>query len=90
MPRRSSRSSTTAVFSFLTIVSSPPDEIRDDLQVLDDAFLKYVDAVAGLDPGNLDREALEKLQKPKPWNEIDQQKIRQAAQNIAAWARENC
>jgi hypothetical protein len=79
-----------AVFSFLTIVSRPPDEIRDDLLVLDDAFLKYVDAVAGLDPGNLDRKALEKLQKPTPWNEIDQQKIRQAAHNITAWVRENC
>jgi hypothetical protein len=50
-----------AAFTFLAIVSRPPDEIRDDLLVLDDAFLKYVDAVADLDIGNLDPKVLKKL-----------------------------
>jgi hypothetical protein len=80
------------VFSFLTIVSKPPEEIRDDLQVLDKAFWKYVNAIGDtdIDLANLDQEALAKLQKPKPWNQIDQQKIQQASQNITAWTRENC
>ena len=81
-----------AVFTFLTIVSKPPDEIRDDLLVLDNAFMKYVDAIANtdIDLAKLDPEALAKLQKPKPWNRSDQQKIQQASQNITAWTRENC
>lgn len=73
-----------AVFSFLTIVASVPDEIRDDLQVLDAAYFKYVDALAGVDPANLDRELQEKLTA-----EIDQQKVTQASQNIAAWVQAN-
>jgi hypothetical protein len=80
-----------AIFSLLNIVPGAPDEIRDDLQVLDDAFSKYLDAVAGVDLGNLDQEALEKLQHPSI--EIDQQKVMQASQNISAWVQtvqKNC
>jgi hypothetical protein len=62
------------------------------LQVLDKAFWKYVNAIGDtdIDLANLDQDALAKLQKPKPWNQIDQQKIQQASQNINAWTRENC
>jgi hypothetical protein len=79
-----------AVFSALAIHPGAPDEIRDDLQVLDDAFLRYVDAVADADLGNLDQEALEELQKPKTWKKSEQQKIQRASQNVSAWAQEKC
>lgn len=79
-----------AVFSFLSIFPDAPAEIRDDLQVLDHAFSKYLDAIGDGDLGQLDQEAIEKLQKPNPWTRSDKQKIRQASQNIAAWAREEC
>jgi hypothetical protein len=43
-----------------------------------------------VDLGNLDQEALEKLQKPKPWTESNKRKIRRASQNITAWAGGKC
>ena len=73
-----------AVFRFLNLVGGAPDEIRDDINVLDDAFQKYVDAVADLDlpPGNLDQTALEKLDQ-KSLEKLDQkalEKLDQEAQ----------
>jgi hypothetical protein len=73
-----------AVFRFLNLVGGAPDEIRDDIDVLDDAFQKYVDAVADLDlpPGNLDQKALEKLDQ-KALEKLDQkalEKLDQEAQ----------
>jgi len=79
-----------AVFSVLTSVPDAPDEIRDDLQVLDDAFSKYVDAVAGVDVAKLDQEPLEKQLQKKLSTEIDLQRVTQASQNISAWVPENC
>jgi hypothetical protein len=65
-----------AVFRFLNLVGGAPDEIRDDINVLDDAFQKYVDAVADLDlpPGNLDQKALEKLDQ-KALEKLDQKAL---------------
>jgi hypothetical protein len=60
------------------------------LSGLDDTFSRYLDAIADVDLGNLDQEALEKLQKPKPWTESNKRKIRRASQNITAWAGGKC
>jgi hypothetical protein len=75
-------------FQVLDLASSPPDEIGDDVHVLADASSKFVDAIAGVDLSNLDQESLEKLQ--EFWTGIDQQRVKQASQNISAWVRKTC
>jgi hypothetical protein len=75
-------------FQLLEIGSRPPDEIRDDVHVLADASSKFVDAISGVDLTNLDQESLENLQ--EFWAGIDQQRVRQASQNISAWVQEIC
>src|SRR4030095_10443850 len=50
-----------AVFRYLDLLGGAPDEIRGDIQVLDDAWQKYVDAIAAWDPEKLDQKALKKL-----------------------------
>jgi hypothetical protein len=82
-----------AAFRFLDLVSRVPIEIRADVRVLDNAFLKYVDVISNLEvpEGNLDRKTLEKFQHPSI--DIDVHKIRQASQNISAWVQrmqKNC
>ncbi len=86
-----------AFFRYVGIVGGAPDEIRGDMQVLDDAFQKYVDAFAAWEPANLDqagkldRKALEKLQHPQPPTiDIDEHRVKQASQNITAWVQETC
>jgi len=79
-----------AIFSFLAIVPEAPDEIRDDLRVLDDALTKYVDAIIGADFTKLDQETLDQQLQTKLSTEIDLQRVTQASQNISAWVRESC
>jgi hypothetical protein len=81
-----------AAFRFLDLVSRVPIEIRADVQVLDDAFVKYVDTIADLDlPKNFDQKTLEKWQHPSV--DVDKHKVRQASRNISAWVQrtqKNC
>jgi hypothetical protein len=81
-------------FRYIDLVGGAPDEIRGDIQVLDDGFQKYVDAFAAWEPANLDqagkldRKALEKLQHPQPPSiDIDKHRVMQASQNISAWVQ---
>lgn len=68
-----------------------PEEIRDDFQIIADAYGKIVEALgdvnvaAGETPGP---EALAKLQALA--TEIDQEELTQANNNITAWVTENC
>jgi hypothetical protein len=50
-----------AVFRYLDLVGGAPNEIRGGIQVLDDAWQKYVDAIAAWDPEKLAQKALKKL-----------------------------
>jgi hypothetical protein len=68
-----------------------PEEIRDDFQVIAEAYgkiaeaLQDVDVSAGAQP---DPEALAKLQELS--QELDQAELEEANQNITAWVEENC
>ena len=66
-----------------------PAGIRADFELLADYMRKIADAVGNLKPGDTpDAQALAKLQKLA--TEIDQTKLGQASQNIAAWVQKNC
>ena len=73
------------------VVSKAPEEIRDDVQVLADAWGEYavvlgdLDIQAGETP---DAEALAKLQQALA--SIDQQEVSAAAERISAWTTANC
>lgn len=73
------------------IADNAPDEIKDDFQVMADAYAKIADAIgeanvaAGEQP---DPEALAKLQQVA--TELDQTKLEEANTNITAWVTENC
>jgi hypothetical protein len=75
---------------FQEFADEVPDEIQDDVQTLADAFSKYADALEGVDltSTNPDPAALQKLQELS--QEIDQEKVSQASQNVAAWVQKNC
>ena len=74
-----------AVFGFLTAVPDAPVEIRDDLEVLDDAYSKYGHALATIDPAKVDQNLQKNLTA-----KINKRKVMRASQNIVAWARKKC
>jgi hypothetical protein len=76
---------------FQSFVDKAPSEIKPDLQVLADAFSKYVDALAGLNlkPGQTpSAETLQKLQQAIA--SVDEAKVRKASQHLDAWAKTHC
>jgi hypothetical protein len=68
-----------------------PDEIRDDYQVLADAFAEYREALADLDIGQGETPTAEDVQAiVQALSSIDQAAVSEATQNISAWVTENC
>jgi hypothetical protein len=76
--------------AFAELTAAAPDEIKDDFQVIADAYNKLADALQGVDltSTNPDPEALAKLTQIS--QELDQAKLTQASTNISNWARDNC
>jgi hypothetical protein len=68
-----------------------PEEIREDFQVLADAYEAYAEAIEGIDleSGQTpDPEALQQLQ--EALTSIDQEEVTAASERISAWANDNC
>jgi hypothetical protein len=68
-----------------------PEEIREDFQVIAEAYGKIVEALEGVDLSSgeqPDPEALAELQQLS--TELDQPRIQEANENITAWVEENC
>ena len=67
-----------------------PEEIRDDFEVIAEAYGKIAEALEGVDLTSTtpDPEALAKLQELS--SEIDQAELQEANTNITAWVTENC
>ena len=76
--------------AFAELTAAAPDEIKDDFQVIADAYNKLADALQGIDltSTNPDPEALAKL--TQLGQEIDQAALTTASTNISTWAQENC
>jgi hypothetical protein len=76
---------------FQSFVDKAPSEIKPDLQVLADAFSKYVDVLANVDlkPGQTpDAATIQKLQQAIA--SIDETKVQKASQHLDAWAKTHC
>jgi hypothetical protein len=68
-----------------------PADIRPDFEVLAAAYAKYAEALKGVDlkSGKVpSADVIARLQKLS--TEIDQAKVAQASQHIAAWIQKNC
>jgi hypothetical protein len=78
-------SATSLSSASFTAVPEAPAEIRDDLEVLDDAYSKYGHALATIDPAKVDQNLQKKLTA-----KINERRVMRASQNIVAWARKNC
>jgi hypothetical protein len=76
--------------AFDELTAAAPAEIKDDFQVIADAYSKLVDALQGVDLSdpNPDPATLQKLAQAS--QELDQAKLTQASTNISTWAQENC
>jgi ABC-type glycerol-3-phosphate transport system substrate-binding protein len=76
---------------FQSFVDKAPSEIKADLQILADAFSKYIDALGdiNLKPGQTpDAATLQKLQQAIA--SVDQTKVQQASQHLDTWAKSHC
>lgn len=74
---------------FKEFADKAPSDVRADFQVIAGYFSKIVGVVGNVKLGQTpDAETLAKLQKLSA--EVDQTKLSQASQNIAAWASKNC
>ena len=76
--------------AFAELTAAAPAEIKDDFQVIADAYNKLADALQGVDLSstNPDPQALAKLAQIS--QDLDQAKLTQASTNISTWAQENC
>jgi hypothetical protein len=77
--------------AFDELADRVPDEIRDDYEVLADAYRSYADALQDIDIGageTPSAEALQALQQALA--SVDQQAVTQATQNISTWVTANC
>ncbi len=76
--------------AFAELTAAAPEEIKDDFQVIADAYNKLADALQGVDltSTNPDPQALAKIAQIS--QELDQAELTQASTNIATWAQENC
>jgi hypothetical protein len=75
---------------FDEIADKVPEEIRDDYRVVADNFAKIAEALKGVDltSGATDPETIAKLQ--ELGQSLDSAEVREATENLEAWARENC
>jgi hypothetical protein len=77
--------------AFRELADDVPDEIRDDWQILADAYSDYAEALADIDLSageTPDAETLQEIQQAIA--SIDQASVTEASNNIAAWAQQNC
>ncbi len=76
---------------FEDFADETPEEIREDFQVIAEAYTKLADALedadfqAGEQP---DPEAIQKLQEAT--QSLDQERLNEASANIQKWTEENC
>lgn len=68
-----------------------PEEIREDFQVLADAWAIYADVIGDLDIEEGEIPSAEQLAElGQAFQEVDQTALAEASTNIAAWVQENC
>ncbi len=72
------------------IAERVPDEIKEDFEVVADAFGKMAEALDGVDlsTASTDPSVLQKLQDALA--SVDQAKVDAASKNIDAWTKANC
>ena len=76
---------------FDELADQVPDEIQDDYEVLADNFRELADALEGVDLSGGSAPSQEDLAKLQELTQsLDTPEVREAAQNIEAWATENC
>lgn len=76
---------------FDELADQVPDEIQDDYEVLADNFRELADALEGVDLSGGSAPSQEDLAKIQELTQtLDTPEVREAAQNIEAWATENC
>jgi hypothetical protein len=76
---------------FEEFAEEAPDEIREDFQVLAEAYEAYAEAIEGIDLQSgqpPDPEALQQLQEALA--SIDQEEVAAASERISAWTNDNC
>jgi hypothetical protein len=76
---------------FDDFAESAPEEIRDDIRILAEAYAEYADVLADadIDPGEVpDAAAIAALQAALA--RIDQEGVTEASANVSAWATANC
>ena len=76
---------------FEDFADETPEEIREDFQVIAEAYTKLADALedADLQAGEQpDPEAIQKLQEAT--QSLDQERLNEASANIQKWSEENC
>lgn len=77
--------------AFEELADRVPDEIRDDYEVLADAFSQYTDALKDVDVTAGETPSAETLQAiQQAIASIDPQEVTEASNNISAWVRANC
>jgi hypothetical protein len=68
-----------------------PDEIRDDIQVLAEAYGTYVTALDEVDFESGQTPSAEEIQAfQDAISEIDQEEVTTASQNLQTWSNDNC
>ena len=77
--------------AFQTFVDDVPEEIRDDVQVLADAFAEYADVLEGIDlqAGETPTQA-QALELSQALSSINQAEVTAASERLSTWSQENC
>lgn len=76
---------------FDELADQVPDDIKDDYEVLADNFRELADRLQGVDLSGGSAPSQEDLAKLQELTQsLDTPEVRKAAQNIEAWATENC
>jgi len=77
--------------AFEAFADEVPDEVKDDFQVLAEAFAVYADALKGLDLTAGSTPTAEQIAKlAEATKALDQDKLNKASAGIEAWVKENC
>lgn len=77
--------------AFQELADRVPDEIRDDYQVLADAYAEYADVLADIDVEEGEIPSAEDLQAiQQAIASIDRQAVTDASANVTAWVTANC
>ena len=76
---------------FDEIADQVPDEIKDDYEVVAENFGKIAEGLKDLDLGSGGTPNAEDLQKLQELTaSLDSAEVREASENISAWAEQNC